>query len=501
MKQHSFPVRVLCILGFLVITCASGAQDTGQPVNRPPVYAGSFYAGTKATLQAQLNNLFATAEPKKIEGRVRCLIVPHAGYSYSGVVAASGYLSIAADAGYKNIFVIAPSHREYFEGASVYTAGNYLTPLGEVRVNREIAGKLIRDNRFIRFNPRAHDREHSIEVQLPMIQYHFRDTPPIVPIVIGNSSVSTARDLAQALLPYFTPENLFIISSDFSHYPEYSDAVSIDRSTCDAVLQNDPKIFYNTLAKNSNAQVENLATPCCGWASVLTLLYMSESDRDMVMTPVLYRNSGDLPEGDKGRVVGYWAIVGQDPGGNDFALGSEDKEILLKISRQTLEMYLDSGQVPVFDLGGIPEILREPAGAFVSLYKHGQLRGCIGQFEPVKPLYQVVQEMSVAAATRDTRFYPVDESELGVIKIEISVLTPLKRIQSADEFELGRQGIYMKKDGRSGTFLPQVAESTGWNKEEFLGHCAMDKARIGWNGWKDAELFVYEAIVFGESQE
>jgi AmmeMemoRadiSam system protein A len=174
-------------------------------------------------------------------------------------------------------------------------------------------------------------------------------------------------------------------------------------------------------------------------------------------------------------VVGYWAIVGQDPGGNDFALGSEDKEILLKISRQTLEMYLDSGQVPVFDLGGIPEILREPAGAFVSLYKHGQLRGCIGQFEPVKPLYQVVQEMSVAAATRDTRFYPVDESELGVIKIEISVLTPLKRIQSADEFELGRQGIYMKKDGRSGTFLPQVAESTGWNKEEFLGHCAMDK--------------------------
>jgi AmmeMemoRadiSam system protein B/AmmeMemoRadiSam system protein A len=491
---------LLCALGLALQAGLLRAQETTAPVIRRPAVAGAFYPAGKEALESNLEALFERATPKELKGRVRCLIVPHAGYSYSGEVAASGYKSIPRDAEYSNIFIIAPSHREYFEGASVYSIGNYMTPLGEVPVNRTIAGELIRNNRFIRFNPLAHDREHSIEVQLPFMQFYFDRLPPIVPVVIGSSSVSTARELATALLPYFTPENLFVISTDFSHYPEYQDAVRLDRLTADGILTNDPKQFYAALQKNISSGVENLATPCCGWSSVLTLLYMSELDKSLHFTPVVYRNSGDTPIGERDRVVGYWAIAGHEdtPDQQQFLLNEQDKQTLLGLSRETLETYLNTRKVPEVVPSVLPGVLRQTAGAFVSLYKHGELRGCIGSFFPEEPLYRVVQEMTVASATRDTRFYPVDPGELGDISIEISVLTPLRKISSIDEFQMGRHGIYMIKDGRSGTYLPQVADQTGWNKEEFLGHCARDKAHIGWEGWKDADLFVYEAIVFGE---
>jgi len=477
---------------------AQEKSEHSPGVDRQPVFAGSFYPGSTQALESKLDQLFAGATPKELEGTVRSLIVPHAGYTYSGIVAASGYGSIPRDAGYKNIFIIASSHREYFEGASVYAQGDYLTPLGKAKVNRILARELIDVNKNIWFNAGAHDREHSIEVQVPMIQYYFDKTPPIVPIVIGSSSVSAARDLATALLPYFTPDNLFVISSDFSHFPGYDEAVMVDELTGEAILKNDPELFYITLRKNSNTGVNNLATPCCGWSSVLTLLYMSERSEKMTLTPVMYRNSGDSPMGDKERVVGYWAMAGHEipPAEDQFVLSDQDKERLLEISRSTLETYLSSNEIPEIAPG--EGILQEKAGAFVSLYKHGQLRGCIGNFTPEIPLYQVVQRMTLAAATRDTRFYPVDPVELEHISIELSVLTPLRKIESVDEFELGRHGIYMQKDGKSGTYLPQVAGDSGWTREEFLGHCANDNAKIGWDGWKEADLYVYEAIVFGE---
>jgi AmmeMemoRadiSam system protein B/AmmeMemoRadiSam system protein A len=499
MNRQSHIHLVLCL--FMLTTPAGILRAQEAPgVNRQPVVAGSFYPAGKQDLEATLAALFKGAGQTAIEGTVRFLIVPHAGYAYSGEVAAAGYKSIPKDASYQNVFIIGTSHREYFEGASVYSIGNYITPLGEARVNRKIARELIENNRNISFNPAAHNREHSIEVQLPFIQYHFEEQPLLVPIVLGSSSVSAARDLAASLLPYFTPENLFIISTDFSHYPSYRDALKVDQMTGDAILMNDPKHFYSALQKSSSLNIANLATPACGWSSVMALLYMSEHDPGMKITPVLYRNSGDAPIGDHERVVGYWAIAGHevlvDP--PQFALSDQDKMMLLGISRSTLESYLIRQEIPEINPAGLSESLQKNAGAFVSLYKHGELRGCIGSFFSQEPLYRVVQDMTVAAATRDTRFYPVDRGELEDISIEISVLTPLQKIGSIDEFQLGRQGIYMRKDGRSGTYLPQVAEQTGWDKEEFLGHCAKDKAGIGWEGWKEAELFVYEAIVFGE---
>ena len=140
--------------------------------------------------------------------------------------------------------------------------------------------------------------------------------------------------------------------------------------------------------------------------------------------------------------------------------------------------------------------LLQKCGAFVSLHKHGRLRGCIGHFGEDVPLHEIVARMARAAAFEDPRFMPVGREELADIDIEISVLTPMRRINSLDEFQLHRHGIYIRKGYRSGTFLPQVADEVDWTKEEFVGHCSQDKAGIGWDGWRDAELYVYEAIIF-----
>jgi hypothetical protein len=183
-----------------------------------------------------------------------------------------------------------------------------------------------------------------------------------------------------------------------------------------------------------------------------------------------------------------------------FHLTIEDKKQLLKIARDTIIGYLQSGKIPVIEKQNLSQHLISKCGAFVTLHKNGSLRGCIGRFTANDELFDIVQQMAVASATNDSRFSKVGQNEIDLIDIEISVLTPLRKIESIDEIEVGKHGIYIKKGFSTGTFLPQVAIETGWTKEEFLGYCSKNKAGIGWEGWKDAEIFTYEAIVFGEKE-
>ena len=491
---------VLCLAGLLALPEQAWTQDEEQDKHRRPKFAGSFYPATEKQLLADLDAYFKQAKAIGTEGKVRTLIVPHAGYDYSAVVAASGYKSIPKETKYDNIFIITSSHKEQFEGASVYSAGNYLTPLGEAKVNRELARQLISSHTHIRFLPGAHEEEHGIEVQVPFIQYHFKDTPPIVPLVMGSSSLAAARDLAAALLPWFTPDNLFIISSDFSQYPSYKDAQSIDRLTGEAILTKNPESFYAALRKVSAQGTSKLVTPTFGWSSIMTMLYMADRREEIEMTPVLYRNSGDVSVGDKERVVGYWAIAGHEiaPENTAFTLDQEDQQKLLAISRLTLETYLNSGTLAEIDPGQLSKSLRQPAAAFVSFFMGGRLRGRTGVFAPDKPLYLVVQELTLATALNDQGFARVEASELPYISIELSVLSPMQPITSIEEIRLGKHGIFMSKGDKSGTLLPQDAISQGWNVEEFLGHCAREIAGMGYEEWKEADLYVYEAIIFGE---
>jgi MEMO1 family protein len=248
--------------------------------------------------------------------------------------------------------------------------------------------------------------------------------------------------------------------------------------------------------------VNNLATGICSWPGVYTLLEITHDKPGILISPLKYQNSGDSDRGDKNRVVGYYAmaVTQEKAATNDecSGLSETDKRKLLEIARNTIEYYTRTGNIPDIRSESFSKGLLLKRGVFVSLHKKGDLRGCIGHFEGDNPLWSIVQEMAVSSAFRDYRFRPVDADEMAKIDIEISVLSPLRRIASEKGITLGKHGIYMRKGNQSGTFLPQVATSTGWSKDEFLGHCARDKAGIGWNGWKDAELFVYEACIFSE---
>lgn len=181
-------------------------------------------------------------------------------------------------------------------------------------------------------------------------------------------------------------------------------------------------------------------------------------------------------------------------------LSTSDKANLIRIARTSLETFIRKGKIHSVEPGDYSENLRLRCGAFVSLHKNGKLRGCTGRLRTEDPLCKLVRDMAISASTKDYRFRAVNSSELGEIDLELSVLTPPVRLNDPSDIVLGKHGIYLKLGDNTGTFLPQVAEQTGWNVEEFLGHCARDKAGIGWYGWKNAELYTYEAIVFSEDQ-
>jgi MEMO1 family protein len=486
------------ILG-LHFSTASFAQNV--PQDRKPYAAGRFYTDDPVALKTQLKEMFAKAEPRK--GPIPlAIVVPHAGYVFSGEVAASGFNQIEPTQKFERIFIIGTSHTSTFSGVSVYCDGNYETPLGIVKVDTELAKKLVAENKLLKSYAEPHLYEHSLEVQLPFLQYHLKNVFQIVPIILGESNAETAQKLAAILKPYLNKQNLFVISSDFSHYPTYENACIADLTTAEAIQTNQTTQLINALKVNQKKDIPGLVTSLCGWSSVLTLLYMTEKMPGISVNLIDYKNSGNSSYGEKNRVVGYWAIsftqkeTTEKTG--DFSLSNDDKKYLLKLARQTITDYIQKGIIPEVDSTSVSLALKTPCGAFVTLNKESKLRGCVGRFDPEQPLWKVVQTMAIAAATKDYRFNPVNEKEINKIEIEISVLTPLKRIKSANEFTLGKQGIYIKKGNATGTFLPQVAAQTGWNKEEFLGHCARDKAEIGWNEWKTAELYTYEALVFGE---
>ncbi|NOX84776.1 MAG: AmmeMemoRadiSam system protein B, partial [Chlorobi bacterium] len=377
------------------------SDSTAYPqaeVDRQPYAAGKFYTADSSKLSEELHVLFSKAKNQKLQ-HVLALISPHAGYAYSGEVAATAFEQLPPDSQYDNIFLIGSSHTMYLDGASVYSAGNYLTPLGEVPVNTVLAKQLIKENKYISFIPQAHSREHSLENQLPFLQYHLKKPFRIVPIIIGTDDENKLKSIAATLKPYLNDKNLFVISSDFSHYPRYYDARKADSATAEGILTNDPEKFKEALLQNSKKQYPGLVTSACGHTSILTLLYMTYDMPGVKYVPLKYMNSGDSPYGDKSRVVGYFsiALVGkQDQDSHDF-LTLQDKKELLLIARETLEDYINTKQIPDIDPATLSDNLKVHSGAFVTLNKDGSLRGCIGRFIADEPLYKVVQQMTIAA--------------------------------------------------------------------------------------------------------
>lgn len=499
------PVILLLLIIFTIME--TNAQN--KQTDRSPIAAGRFYSARKDALMKDISKLFEECKKSDEKLDVRAIVSPHAGYVFSGKVAASAFSSVDRKKKIKNIFIIGSSHVMAFDGASVYYTGDYITPIGTVPVNIEIAEKLKKENKVFDFPTTAHIQEHSIEVQVPFIQYYFEGNPSIVPVIIGTTNENTIKKIAEALQPWFTDDNLFVISSDFSHYPSYKDAIIADNATATGLASGDPQTFLKSLRSNSSKNIDGLATSMCGWTSGLTLLYLSESDNSLNYKILDYCNSGDSEYGEKDRVVGYSAIAlyesdskksGKTEDTGSFHISKSEKIQLFEIARKSISSRLYNKKYIAPNPDILPEMLKKNYGAFVTIKIDGILRGCIGRFISSDPLYEVVKASAISSAFEDPRFPSLTREEYEKVTIEITVLGPLQKISGPDEIVLGKHGIYIKKDFMSGTMLPQVAIEQGWNAEQFLGYTSRDKAGIGWEGWKTAELFVYEGIVLEEKE-
>ena len=483
---------------------AMSRYPESQKVRKPAV-AGSFYPASAREIKSMLSPWIHPSG----EVAPQAIIVPHAGYVFSGEVAASAFNKIPRGHSYKRIFLLGPSHRVGFNAASVDTLYSFAeTPLGQVPIDIATGKELIKGGEgAFTFRADAHDREHCLEVQLPLMQMAFDEVPPIVPIVIGSQHLDVLQQMAEVLEPYFTPENLFVISSDFSHYPSYEDAKKSDLYLAETITSGGLEAFLKALKSIDKMNFRGEDTAACGACAIAVLLdIMDTQGRGFFEAEhVMYRNSGDSEYGDKDRVVGYNSIVFtrkekpvKDTSDHLFNFSAEEKKAMIATARQAIYSALRLD----YDGDARPKgILKEKGyGVFVTLHLNGRLRGCIGRFTSDDTLAETIREMAQSAAFHDPRFPSLSRSEAHQIDIEVSVLSPLKKIESIDEFKLGRDGIYIIKGHYHGTFLPQVAKETGWNTEEFLGHCARDKAGIGWDGWKDADLYSYQTEVVNESE-
>ena len=337
-----------------------------EPTVRPATQANRFYTGDAKELSEEVDSFLALhAKDRKYE-QVAAVIVPHAGYYFSGNVAAAAYQSIADDVQYKRIFLLGPSHHEWLDGASVNTEYDYYsTPLGNVKVDLETARLLTTtddadstDSIFF-YQPKAHDREHCLEVQLPFLQRRFGEVPPIVPIIISTNDFRKLKRIAETLKPYMTEENLFVVSSDFSHYPKYEDACEVDARTGKAVESGDVERFIAQLEENARSGVKNLATSACGELAIATLMLMMQ-DGGYEVKHLLYQNSGDIDNHDHSRVVGYHAFAVLRK--SEFSLNDEDKRMLKDIALTSIKDSLDGKRI--VEPTSLTTTLKQKCGAF-----------------------------------------------------------------------------------------------------------------------------------------
>ncbi|MCD6169613.1 MAG: AmmeMemoRadiSam system protein B [Candidatus Latescibacteria bacterium] len=510
MKEFLTLFLIMGAFGLLILSCR-GEESTAAV--RPPAVAGSFYPDLPSELKKMVQEFLSRATEEKIEGQIVGLLSPHAGYVFCGQVAACSYNQLKGRE-FDDVIVIGPSHYLHLDGASVGSWDYYQTPLGKVEVDMEIVEKLKTADPKITFTPAAHSREHAVEVQLPFLQCVLGNFK-LVPIIMGNPSSENCRMLSNALVKAIGNRKVLLVaSSDMSHYPCYEDACRVDRQTLKVIESLAPLKLLESSKEILSRGIPNLDCTLCGLGPVATVLMTAKRLGATDVRVLKYSNSGDvnvMGRTDRNRVVGYSAAVvyksdslkvKEQRAGEEFALTKEQKATLLRIARKTLDCCLKKEKMPDFQVED--PVLRQKRGVFVTLTNQGRLRGCIGHFAPDTPLYKLVSQMTIAAATQDYRFFynPITVHELPDIRIEISVLSPLKKIESIDEIRMGVDGIYVKMGNRAGTFLPQVATETGWSRVEFVERCCSEKAGLPRDAWKrGAELYTYTALVFHEPAE
>jgi len=485
-------LRVFRITVYIGIICNAGMSMALAKDNiKKPNVSGQFYSSDPIQLAADISKYFSDATVNPVTNHIDIIIAPHAGYMYSGGVAAYSFKAVSQKQ-YKTIVILAPSHFYGFPGVSIWKEGGFETPLGIAEVDQDFAQSLIQADSLFAFDPNAFAKEHSLEVEIPFLQQTFQNFK-IVPVIMGQTSFAVLEKFSRSLHKIIGAREdiLVVVSTDLSHYHNDETARRMDGEAITAIeaLQAE-EIFEGC---------RNQTMEMCGCMPVTASILLARL-RGLKKVDVLkYAHSGDV-SGDKTSVVGYSAIVflRDVSQKTDATLTLDQKKILIKLARQTVEDYVRNGKRRDVDV--TDPRLKEIEGAFVTLRKNGELRGCIGNIIGRQPLCLTVRDMAIASASEDQRFKPVTADELDDIDVEVSVLSKPWRIKEHSEFELGKHGVIVRKGRNQGVFLPQVAEETGWSKEEFLSTLCSQKAGLPPDAWKDPDtiLEVFTAQVFSE---
>ncbi|MFQ5944303.1 MAG: AmmeMemoRadiSam system protein B [Anaerolineales bacterium] len=455
--------------------------------------AGTWYPNRPEELSGIVNGYLNQVRP--VDGVPAALIVPHAGYKYSGSVAAYGFKQLES-ANIDTAVVIASDHQSpRSRPISVWSKGGYETPFGVLPINEQLAARLIDYDASIQFDPETHSNEHPIEIELPFLKQVSPDCR-IVPVMIGESHDEAVRVLVEALLNALPNEGVVVIaSSDLSHYPEYEHALEVDEATLVAIESGDPDELERVIQENMAKGIPNLATCACGEAPIRVAMQVAAGRGAETISLLHYSNSGNVEEGDRSRVVGYGAVMfwHYEPP----ELTGDHQSVLLQLARDAVTTYVRTGVVPQDPMIG-PELERLSA-VFVTLRHGDKLRGCIGQVRADTPLHQAVREKAVAAATGDPRFPALQESELNEISYEISILSPLDQISSESEVEVGTHGVAVNQGSQRAVLLPKVAAERDWEAETLLENLYA-KAGLPTDGWKNpAGLYRFTTFEVAES--
>lgn len=463
---------------------------------KQPEFAGQFYPAPKNELSEMIDNFLANATPQPVSGEIFILISPHAGYGFSGQTAAFGY-KLLKDKTYKTVIIMGTSHHKVFSGAAVYGKGSFVTSLGKINVDEEFVKNILSKDPDVFLDTSAFDNEHSVEVQLPFLQKALPDFSAgggkIVPVIIGDCSLITCKKIAALFKEAIGARKdvLLVVSTDLYHGYDQQEADRVDMLTLELIKKMDYEGLYYSL-RDGESQA------CGGFATVIALDIAKVKDCDKIEV-LDHTNSAKVTnQSANGQwTVGYASIAAYQAKGEDM-LNNQQKNRLLEIARASINTYLQTGKK--MELSETDPVLQQKMGAFVTLNKHKELRGCIGNLSVNQPLYLTVRDMAVEAAVDDPRFSALSLSELKDVEIEISVLSILEKVASAKKIELGKHGVLVRRGNQSGVFLPQVATETGWSKEEFLNNLCAHKAGMAANAWKDkdTELYIFTADVFSE---
>ena len=517
-------VLVAVLLGisgvFLYKMYISEAPPTGEiiqlkkeePTELPKVVlrsslAGTWYSDDAEALREQIESFFQKAQVKPIND-VIALILPHAGYQYSGQTAVCGLKT--TNKKYERVIIIGPSHRIPMEDIlSVPRVTHYETPLGQIPLDVEFINKLLKYSIFQNV-PQAHQYEHSVQIELPLLQYGQKDFK-LVPIVVGSCSLQTIDKAGNILSSLIDAETMIIISSDFVHFGSNYGYAPFKENIPEQIKELDMGAYKYIAGLDAKGFLEykyNTGATICGYVPIAILLSMLNEPAKAEL--IKYATSGELTN-DFTNSVSYLSIAFSGSWQNnpeikpqannpELELTEDDKKQLLALARKTIVSALRTQRIPqASELGvSISDAMKCPRAAFVTLKKHSQLRGCIGDIFPQRPLYKSVIRNAINACVNDRRFLPVTEEECNDITIEISALTAPEPVASADEIRIGIDGVVLSKNGRSAVFLPQVAPEQGWDVEQMLTQLSL-KARLPADAWKEGTSFlVFQADVFGE---